>query len=146
MCALKACEAEVRLLRAEIDRVRPADRSAVARPVAIAWWYVAGRADPSPAFEPQTRCYPVPGICLHGGRHAVGATGGTSGSWVGRGLYLLADGRLVELVYRGAWDEARGAWSASVRPISIESAAQRFPIPRCIQSLRTALEGRKSDA
>jgi hypothetical protein len=65
-----------------------------------------------------------------------------SGTYRGRGLWLLEDGRFLELTFRGTWssvgDEDR-RWEADVRPLTLAQVAAAWPVAEVLERVLTTL-------
>jgi hypothetical protein len=65
------------------------------------------------------------------------------GLYKGRALYLLEDGTLVNVRYRGNWSRWQGAssgWKAEFTPITCREAMDKWKLEECIQSISEALD------
>ncbi|TQF13443.1 hypothetical protein FJV41_23935 [Myxococcus llanfairpwllgwyngyllgogerychwyrndrobwllllantysiliogogogochensis] len=72
--------------------------------------------------------------------------GAPDGEYVGRGGYLLEDGRLAILKYRGTWsktDEVSAEWHADMTVVTADEVVRLWKFEDVLQGLQKALVGHR---
>lgn len=65
-----------------------------------------------------------------------------SGAYLGRGLWVLEDGRLVRLTYRGTWSQSAedaARWEADVHLTDAAEAVRQFRVDEVVERLHAGL-------
>ncbi|MCY1003910.1 hypothetical protein OWM54_42880 [Myxococcus sp. MISCRS1] len=72
--------------------------------------------------------------------------GAPDGEYVGRGAYLLEDGRYCILQYRGTWSKAgevAAEWHADMRVVAVDEVVRQWKVEDVLQGLQKALVGHR---
>lgn len=141
--------AEGALLAAVIEKVRPALPALACRMEQS--YAVTAFGDVDKQREEEEPFQDLGGLLLCGDGDAVRDNPTDQrGNFRGAGLYLMADGALVTLIYRGTWSRWQGSgwgWVATKTELTPQAAAALFDLDGCVdaieKALRSQLAGRK---
>lgn len=130
--------AEAAVLEAAIAAARPALRAASGRITTgwRRWWPDNVTTDEAATFD-ERRGFRIAGVPATEDHPRA-----NRGRYVGKALYLLADGALLLVRYSGDWSRWQGEsseWTADVRDVTLREALAAFDLDACLEGIARAI-------
>lgn len=138
---------EAELLDTVVARVRPALKGLASRIMSDyrEWWPDNSCSNEEFGYLHERGLITERGLCVCGKREAeLDYPGARNGEYEGKSLFLLTDGRWLELRYEGTWSAYQGsssAWTATAEPMtSAEVIARGYPVDDIVKAISEALD------